>query len=205
MILKNKIQLYFLRKKWRKINKHNRTVNRNIFDFNKVKIGKETYGFIEVIELGKEDKSILRIGNYCSIADDVQFLLSCEHNTKCISTYPFKVMMLGYNESEAFGKGNIIIEDDVWIGTGAKICSGVKIGQGAIIAAGAVVTKDVEPYAIVGGIPAKKLKYRFSADLIKELLRIDYNKLTFELVKENINKLYEDLDFVEQLNWLPRK
>ena len=61
MILKNKIQLYFLRKKWRKINKHNRTVNRNIFDFNKVKIGKETYGFIEVIELGKEDKSILRI------------------------------------------------------------------------------------------------------------------------------------------------
>ena len=114
-------------------------------------------------------------------------------------------MILGCKESEAFGKGNIIIEDDVWIGTGAKICSGVKIGQGAIIAAGAVVTKDVEPYIVVGGIPAKKIKSRFSDELIKELLKIDYNKLDGELIKNNINMLYEELDSIEQLSWLPRK
>ncbi|MDY2949120.1 MAG: CatB-related O-acetyltransferase, partial [Lachnospiraceae bacterium] len=116
-----------------------------------------------------------------------------------------KVKMLHTEASEAFGKGNILVDDDVWIGYGVVVMSGVHIGQGAVIAAGAVVTKDVPPYSIVGGVPAKVIKYRFSAEMIKELMRIDYSSLTEELVKEHIKELYNELLDVSQLDWAPKK
>ena len=72
--------------------------------------------------------------------------------------------------------GDIVVGDDVWVGQRAIIMSGVNIGQGAVIGAGAIVTKNVPPYAIVGGIPAKVIRYRFSEELIQELLKIDYSK-----------------------------
>ena len=100
------------------------------------------------------------IGNYISIAQNVHFLLDVEHFANHISTYPFKVKLLHSQKSESFSKGDIIIDDDVWIGYGATILSGVRIGQGAVVATGAVVTSDVPPYAIVGGVPAKVIKYR---------------------------------------------
>ena len=80
----------------------------------------------------------------------------------------------------SFSKGNIIVEDDVWIGSNCVILSGVKIGKGSIVGAGSVVTKDVEPYSIVGGSPAKLIKYRFSAEIITALNKIDYSKITKE-------------------------
>ena len=93
----------------------------------------------------------------------------------------------------------------MWIGYGCTIMSGVHIGQGAIIAAGAVVTKDVPPYAIVGGVPAKIIKYRFEPDMIEELLKIDYSKLTKEEIMNNIDDLYLELKDKKQFEWMPKK
>lgn len=94
-----------------------------------------------------------------------------------------------YREDDGYTKGPIILEDDVWIATNALILSGVTIGQGAIVAAGAVVVKDVPPYAVVGGNPAKIIKYRFPEEIIKKLLKLDFSLLTSEYVKGNISIL----------------
>ena len=166
-------------------------------------MGKYTYGILNV--LGSTDKYWLRIGHFCSIAQDATFVLCSDHPTNTISTYPFKVKCLGTESCEAVSKGDIIVADDVWIAQGATILSGVRIGQGAVVAAGAVVTKDVPPYAIVGGVPAKIIKYRFSPQIIEELLKVDYEKLTKEMIEGHVEALYEELSDVSQLEWLPRK
>ena len=107
---------------------------------------------------------------------------------------------------EGQSKGDIVVADDVWIGNRAMIMSGVHIGQGAVIAAGAVVTKDVPPYAVVGGVPACVIKYRFSEKVIKELVKIDYSKLDKRVVCDELEKLYIEVneenvnDLVEKLN-----
>ncbi|WP_199589186.1 MULTISPECIES: CatB-related O-acetyltransferase [Coprobacillaceae] len=183
--------------KWRKINKHNDTFYVNITDFNCVSVGKGTYGPIDV--LINVDKYKLNIGNYCSIADDVRFILSSDHPLHRISTYPFNEKIFGELGTSAVSKGDIIVHDDVWIGTRSIILSGVEIGQGAVIAAGSIVTKDVPPYAIVAGIPAKIVKYRFSEDLIKELLKIDFSKIDDDLIKENKVLFNENIESVIQI------
>ena len=128
-----------------------------------------------------------------------------DHAVDRISTFPFKVKCLETAEYEAVSKGDIIVDDDVWIGQNAVILSGVHIGQGAVVAAGAVVSKDVPPYAVVGGVPAKVIKYRFSQEIIDELMKVDYSKLDVELVREHENDLYAELTDVGQLDWLPKK
>lgn len=106
------------------------------------------------------------IGRYCSIADNATFIVDDgKHQFNIISTYPFSSNKISSNTG-------IIIGNDVWIGINATILYGVKIGDGAIVAAGAVVTNDVEPYTIVGGVPAKILKRRCSADEAKEMQKI---------------------------------
>ena len=103
------------------------------------------------------------------------------------------------------GGGGIVVEDDVWIGFGATILSGVHIGQGAVVAAGALVTKDVPPYAIVGGVPAKLIKYRFEQELVRELVDIDYSRLDKQDVREHLDELYSELREKDQLGWLPKR
>ena len=118
----------------------------------------------------------LIIGRFCSIACGVKFLFNCaNHTLKSLSTYTFPLFYEDWNleksnVSDAWdNKGDIIIGNDVWIGYEAIIMAGVHIGDGAIIATRAVVTKDIPPYTIVGGIPANPIRKRFSDDIIQKL------------------------------------
>ena len=119
----------------------------------------------------------LIIGKFCSIACCTKFLFNCaNHTLKSLSTYTFPLFYEEWeleksNITTAWdNKGNIVIGNDVWIGYEAVIMAGVHIGDGAIIAARAVVTKDVPPYTIVGGTPAKEIRKRFDAEVIEQLL-----------------------------------
>lgn len=135
-------------------------------------IGLGTYGRPEIVFYDADAK--LKIGRFCSIAPEVTILLGGEHHHDWVSSYPFS---LSFEEAKGLPgypmtKGDVTIGSDVWIGYDALILSGVKIGDGAVIAARSVVAKDVEPYTIVGGIPAKRLRYRFSEPVIQSLLEI---------------------------------
>ena len=158
-----------------------------------VEAGKYSYGSPKILYFGIENEK-LEIGNYVSIADNVTFILSGNHYTDTFTTYPFKVNFFN-QKSEALGKGKIKVYDDVWIGYGAIILSGVTIGQGAIVAAGSVVTKDVEPYSIVAGNPAKFIKYRYSTEMIKEMKKIDFSKIEPKELEKIQDLLYKKLDF----------
>ncbi len=184
------IKFSVFRLQWRRRNKHNFTVAKNMFPMNSVEIGNSSYGGINVLDFGGDYK--LNIGSFCSIAPNVTFVLQADHTMDYFSTYPFKVKLLG-ERSEAISKGNITVKDDVWIGCGVIVLSGVTIGQGAVIAAGAVVTHDVSPYAIVAGNPAKVIRYRFSDEVIAEMLDFDYSNLSNLICKENSELLYINL------------
>lgn len=123
----------------------------------------------------------LIIGKFCSIACGTKFLFNCaNHTLKSLSTYTFPLFYEEWeleksNITTAWdNKGDIVIGSDVWIGYEAVIMAGVHIGDGAIIAARAVVTKDVPPYTIVGGTPARKIRKRFDAEVIQQLLKLKW-------------------------------
>ena len=172
-------------------NKHNFTQIKSIFNIENVGVGKATYGDLNILDYNYG--AVLKIGSYCSIGPDVTFVLNSDHEIDKISTYPFKVKILKSEKCEATTKGDIIIDDDVWIGCRCIILSGVHIGKGAVIAAGAVVSKDVPPYAIVGGVPAKILKYRFSEQIIEQIQTIDFNQIDYDYVKKNEEVLYKSI------------
>jgi len=204
--IRSLFRLYFEKKKWRAENQHNKTAMGQMFDRTLVHVGKDTYGQLNVIN--HSDSYKLNIGNFCSIAPEVLFVVCGEHATNKISTYPFSVRY-GGKKYEAISKGNIMIHDDVWIGVRSTILSGVTIGQGAVIAAGSVVTKDIPPYAIAAGVPAKVIRYRFEEceegeQLRQEMLKIDYSMLDKMTINMHLNELTKSLDNIEQLAWLPR-
>lgn len=189
-------------KEWRALNSHNETNVLNDFNYDLVKIGRYTYG--DIIVEADQDTSTLTIGDFCSMASGTVFILCRDHPIHHFSTFPFKVLCLKNEKVEAISKGNIVIGNDVWIGYNCTIMSGVTIGQGAIIAAGSVVTKDIPPYAIAGGVPARVIKYRFNKEIIDKLLKVDYKKIDKQFVKNHIDDLYSNLD-LKDLEWLPYK
>lgn len=158
-----------------------------------IKFGKYSYGKPKILTFGAKEEKI-EIGNYVSIAENVSFLLSGGHYTNSFTTFPVKTRIFQEKLSETLCKGPIKVCDDVWIGYGATILSGVTIGQGAIIAAGSVVVKDVEPYSVVGGNPAKLIKYRYSTEIIEEMKKIDFSKIEPEDLKDIQDLIYKKLD-----------
>ena len=155
-------------------------------EYSAFNIGEWTYGRPTV--LSHNDGATLKIGKFCSIAGNVTILLGGEHRIDWITTYPFNVFFseAKHLRGHPATKGDVIINNDVWIGEGAFILSGIHIGNGAVIAAKSVVTKDVEPYTIVGGNPAQKIRKRFPDHVIEELLDIQWWDLPMEKIKESI-------------------
>lgn len=136
------------------------------------KIGRWSYGRPEV--LSWNEGTVLEVGSFCSISDTAKILLGGEHRTDWVTTYPFGEF---FPEASGFkghpqSKGNVVIGHDVWIGYQALILSGVSIGSGAVVAARSVVTKDVAPYSIVAGNPARHIRFRFDESTIEALLKI---------------------------------
>ena len=141
----------------------------------------------------KINRDKLKIGRFCSIACGARFLFtSGNHSLKSLSTYTFPIFFEEWELDRADitsawdNKGDIIVGNDVWIGFEAVIMQGVKIGDGAIIGSRAVVTKDVEPYTIVGGVPAKPIRKRFGDETIKALLDLRWWDFPAEKIKENL-------------------
>ena len=133
----------------------------------------------------------LIIGRFCSIACGAKFLFtSANHTMKSLSTYPFPIFFEEWgldvkNVASAWdNKGDIVVGNDVWIGYEAVILSGVHIGDGAIIGTGAVVTKDVPPYTVVGGVPAKEIKKRFDEKTIEKLLETQWWNWPVEKIRQ---------------------
>ncbi len=123
-----------------------------------------------------QDKLIL--GKFCQLATGVRFIMNgSNHSMNGISTYPFKVFGEDWAtraSMDVISKGDTIIGHDVWIGNSATIMQGVKIGDGAIIGTNSLVTKDVEPYTVVGGNPAKEIRKRFDNETISFLLKLKW-------------------------------
>jgi acetyltransferase-like isoleucine patch superfamily enzyme len=150
----------------------------------KVKIGNHTTINGPNVQILSKVNTI-EIGSFCSIAKDVT-IQEYNHRVDRLSTYNFeKHIFSGKSIDDVISKGAITIGSDVWIGTKSVILSGVTIGHGAIVAAGSVVTKDVPPYAIVGGNPARVIKYRFTAEIIERLLQIEWWRWPIEKIKVN--------------------
>jgi virginiamycin A acetyltransferase len=146
----------------------------------------------------------LKIGKFCMIASDVTFIMNgANHLTEGVSSYPFAVFGGDWAHAMDDGKtypnrGDIVVGNDVWLGYKSVIMSGVHIGDGAIIGAYSVVTKDVPPYSIVGGNPAKVIRQRFSESDTARLLKLAWWNWDFDKISRNVQHLTgNDLDALE--------
>ena len=147
-------------------------------------IGRGTYGSPKIFTW--DEGATLKIGSFCSIAAGVKIYLGGEHRMDWVTTYPFSVLWKSGRHimGHPMTKGDVIIGNDVWIGTEAIIMSGVKIGDGAIVGARAIITKDIEPYSVYGGNPALLLKKRFDENIIQQLLFLEWWNLKNEEIEQ---------------------
>ena len=164
--------------------------------YNEVSLNEVTLGDFTYIA-GNTNISKTTIGKFCSIGPDCKIGLG-KHPTKdFVSTHPvffstLKQAQVTFADRNYFDEfAYIIIGNDVWLGANVIVVDGVKIGDGAVVAAGSVVTKDIPPYAIVGGVPAKIIKYRFEKEEIEKLLQLKWWDMDVEYLKENFIKFHD--------------
>lgn len=136
----------------------------------KYTFGVGSYGLPKVHDW--DEGATLSIGAYCSIALNVQILLGGHHHAEWLTTYPFSSMLPGDIPATSFSRGDVLIGNDVWLCSNTIVLSGVSIGDGAIVSAGAVVTRNVEPYSVVAGNPARHVRWRFDEPTRVALQRI---------------------------------
>lgn len=151
-------------------------------------VGRWTYG-VPAITSYRGSEARITIGSFSSIAPNVRIINGGIHPRDWISTFPFRIawnMEGAFQDGIPTTRGDIVIGSDVWIGTEAMILSGVTIGHGAIVAARSVVTRDVPPYAIVAGSPAKPLGHRFPPEVVERLLEIAWWNWDDERIREAI-------------------
>ena len=147
-------------------------------------VGRHTYGMGGVKVHGYHGSMSARVGAFCSLAD-CTFFLSAGHHTEWVSTFPFGAFEpFASEQNMTVIKGDIVVGNDVWISSGATIMPGVTIGDGAVVAANSHVVRDVPPYAIVGGNPARVIKMRFPDDVVRRLLELHWWDLSDELLCE---------------------
>ncbi|WP_352445388.1 CatB-related O-acetyltransferase [Mesorhizobium sp. M0016] len=141
-----------------------------------VSVGRHTYGVTWRKVLFPTSESPLNVGSFCSVAGQVLFMCTGQHQTKSATSFPIYSRLLKQPEPipNAGKPGGITIGNDVWIGHGAIILPGLTVGDGAVVGAGSVVTKSVEPYSIVAGNRARVIRSRFPTDVIAQLLEIKW-------------------------------
>lgn len=147
----------------------------------------------------------LIIGKFCQIASCVRFIMNgANHQLNSASTFPFYIME-GWNETppaaeDLPNKGDTNVGNDVWIGYDAVIMAGVTIGYGAVVGTRAVVTKDVEPYSIVGGVPATEIRKRFAPDVIERIRALQWWNWQEEKIRKTISMIQSgDIEALEKI------
>ena len=171
-----------------------KNIRKTVIGKSPVKVGRFTYGHENIAVMQWGEGCPLGIGAFCSIADNVQIFLGGNHRTDWITTFPFGHIFQkdlgGENiQGHPATNGGVSIGNDVWIGRGATIMSGISIGDGAVIAANSTVVKNAPPYSIVGGNPARHLKFRFSDEIISLLLELKWWELSIEEIKKLVSEL----------------
>jgi acetyltransferase-like isoleucine patch superfamily enzyme len=169
----------------------------------RLSIGEYSYGTPTLFYNDGDPSLMLSIGAFCSIADDVKIFLGRfgRHHYDFLSTYPMGMVFGSPSKMDTSashsGDLGVSVGSDVWIARSATIMAGVRIGHGAVIGACSLVTHDVKPYAIMGGVPAKPLKMRFNEDHVERLLRIRWWEWPSDKLRNNIDLFYSaDIDEV---------
>jgi acetyltransferase-like isoleucine patch superfamily enzyme len=204
---------YFFFFKFRKL--MNPTGNPTIDRFvklsgHKVKIGAYSYGFEDTGVLSWNENIEISIGRFCSVASGLKLYCGGNHRVDWISTFPFghihtKFIKVPPVNGTPSTNGNITIGNDVWIGRDVTILSGITIGNGAVIASNSHIVKDVEPYSIVGGNPAKLIKKRFNESIINFLLDLSWWDLPIDVIEKIVPYLSMQITENQQENILQIK
>jgi acetyltransferase-like isoleucine patch superfamily enzyme len=177
---------------------------KDIFKTEKYLIGDYTYGKPRI--LFENDETNLTIGKFCSISMDVTIFLGGNHRYDWNTTYPFNILSNDFPfakhiKGHPSTNGNVIIGNDVWIGRGVTIMSGITIGDGAVLATNAVITKNVGPYEICGGNPAKLIKKRFDDENIEKLLDLKWWEKDLKFIEKNIDFLCSK-ESLKDVKWI---